>query len=110
MLKKRTHLSPDQPQAWQPEAVGLPDLPDLAEFLFCPVWPEDGSKRETGTVMIFVDDGRLKAVLTDRAQSLVAFLSVDQPLLLLDELNAQLGSDRLDWRVKKEWRPAGGKK
>jgi len=103
MLKRRTSVSASDPLSWSPAACGMPGLDALCEFLFCPVWPEDGSKRETGTIMWFADDGRLKVVITDRAQSLVAFYTIEEPVLMLDELNAALADDKLDWRIKKEW-------
>ena len=110
MLKKRTSLPLNNPEGWSPAACGLPGLESLTEFLFCPIWPEDGSKRDTGTIMLFADDGKLKAVITDRAQSLVAFFTISEPTLLWDELNEALLGDSLDWRVKKEWSPGNKKK
>lgn len=62
----------------------------------------DGGARKTSTLLLFVDAGMLKACLSDREESLVAFASAGSFNELLDALEGGLSHDSLDWR------PAGG--
>lgn len=66
-------------------------------FLCLEKWP-DGSARRTGTLLLFVDQGKLKACVTDRDAQLVAFVSGDSLPGLLDALERGLRDDTLDWR------------
>ncbi len=56
--------------------------------------------------MFFAEGGKLKACLVDRDQNLVAFVSADGWQLLLEAIEEGLQDGRLDWRAKKEWKPA----
>ena len=75
--------------------------PALQEFLCVAVWP-DGSSRTTGTITVFVDEGKLKACLNDRAQGLVAFRSAESVLGLFDQLEGLLRGTSGDWRRHRE--------
>lgn len=79
------------------------DFPTLSEFLRTVSWP-DGTSRETGTLLLFVQDGCLKACLSDRDAHLVAFASAASLGGLLAALERGLVADTLDWR-----RTAGAK-
>jgi len=74
------------------------DYPDLALFLWADQWPDTKAPRRTGTVTFFVEQGRWKACLNDRDQSLVAFATDNTFLGLLDVLDTGLEQDALDWR------------
>lgn len=72
--------------------------PTLWAFLADPAY-EDGTPRQTGTVMLFVEQGRLKAWVHDREQERTAFLTAACPEDLFAELNDGLEDDELDWRA-----------
>lgn len=78
--------------------------PALVEFLGSCSWP-DGQERRPGTLLIFLDEGRLKACLSDRAQGLVLFTTGDSVTGLIDAVEASLCDPRADWRRA---RPAPG--
>jgi len=58
----------------------------------------DGGARKTGTMLVFVDAGCLKACLSDREESLVAFVTSGSFEGLLDAMEGGLSHDSLDWR------------
>ena len=76
------------------------EYPALLEFLASTVWPE-GGVRQPGTLLVFVDEGRLKACLSDRAQGLVAFVSGCGLVGLLRAAEALLRDDTADWRAQR---------
>ena len=80
--------------------------PSLWAFLADPAF-DDGSPRTTGTVMLFCEQGRLKAWVHDREMERTAFLTARCPEDLFAELNDGLETDDMDWRstVRKQ----GGK-
>jgi len=83
-------------------------FPSVVEFLTVTEWgPEE--KRKPGTVLLFVDGGRLKCCLTDKDANLVAFTSLDSLSGCLAELEALLARDQLDWRQSKWMDQATGK-
>jgi hypothetical protein len=63
-----------------------------------PVW-EDGTTRVPGTLLIFSEQGRLKACLGDRDSESVGFVTLQGGLDPLDELEGALRDDRIDWRA-----------
>jgi len=76
------------------------NYPALYEYLTSTTYP-DGSKRETSTILVFVDDGQLKVCLNDRETSLMLWSSgesFEESLLVMDEL---LRSDNPPWRESK---------
>lgn len=81
-------------------------LPSLAEFLSETVW-EDGTARQTGTLMVFVEEGRWKGWLHDRDQGCSAFLSNTTLSNLLACLDTALAGDEVEWRPDRP-RPSGG--
>lgn len=82
------------------DAAELREFPRLLEFLTEPVW-EDGSPRQTGTILLFLDEGRLKACLAERSLGLVAFVTGPSLLGLLVEVEAVLRDGKADWRASK---------
>lgn len=73
--------------------------PCLFAFLVAETW-ETGEKRATGTLLVFVDDGKWKACLSDRDGGRVAFVSASTAKGLLDASEAGLDAGTLDWRRK----------
>lgn len=73
----------------------------LLEFLFAEAYP-DGTERKTGTLLIFADEGRLKACLSDRDQMLVGFVTGGSLMELLAAAEAALRQDSVDWRASRE--------
>jgi hypothetical protein len=76
------------------------DWPYLAAFLKDVTW-DDGTLRETGTMLIFVQEGYLKCCLNDRALDRSCFLCAPTLDVLFDLCETGLESDKLDWRAKK---------
>lgn len=69
----------------------------LLEFVGQEVWP-DGTHREPGTLLLFVEEGKVKACLSDRAQSLVMFVSGRGLLEAMDAAESSLRAGKADWR------------
>lgn len=88
-------------------AVAAQDFPEqlgaLGEFLTLTEW-EDGSKRATGSVTIFCEDGVLKACLSDKTDRCVAFVSGGSWCLLLNALEEGIREGTLDWRRSKPYK------
>lgn len=81
--------------------------PSLCEFLSSSQWA-DGSPRALGTLLVFLDQNRIKACLSDRDQGLVAFAvagSISELLLTCDRL---VSDPSTDWRAQKK-SPARGR-
>lgn len=77
--------------------------PALAEFLFRTVWEEDGTARVPGTVTLFGDGAWVKAVLSDKAQGLCAFTTLEAQEDILGEIDRAIVSTSTDWRPVKVW-------
>lgn len=88
-------------RAADPTPSELKRWPALLEYLTLAVL--DGSPRQTATVLTFCEDGRFKACFRDREAALIAFVSGDSLLGLLDAIEKGLATDRLDWRAEKVW-------
>lgn len=61
-----------------------------------------GSPRRTGTITVFSEDGRFKAVLNDRQSGSACFVTSDSALGLLDAAEVILADGKGDWRTKKK--------
>jgi len=79
------------------DVADLAVVPALAEFLVSARWP-DGSRRQPGSVTIFVDQGKLKAVMNDRDQGYVCFVTVGALQGLWEALESVLVDGDGDWR------------
>lgn len=89
-----------------PAGTTLAAFPTLWEFLTHTTWA-DASRRQTGTILLFVDSGTFKACLKDKNGSRVCFVSgngVDDVLLAVEH---GLDQDTLDWRPD---RPQAGRR
>jgi hypothetical protein len=84
----------------------LAAFPTLLEFLTLPSW-DDGSPRQLGTIILFVEGHVWKACLKDKNGPTVSFVTartLDDLLLSVEE---GLASEGLDWRPD---RPSGGRR
>lgn len=74
--------------------------PRLTEFLTATRW-EDGSERQTSTLMVLWEDGRWKGCLHDRAEERSGWISSRTWGDLLAALETALVEEDLDWRRRK---------
>lgn len=83
--------------------------PTVFQYLTDAVW-DDGSPRETSTLMLLVEDGWLKACLNDRAMGRSLWVTGDALADVLAALELHLASGSGDWRVKKPFGATGKRK
>lgn len=72
-------------------------FPALLEFLTASRWP-DGVPRQPGTLLMFFDQGKCKACLSDRDQSLVGFVTADGLADAILTVEHVLAAGEVDWR------------
>ncbi len=97
-VRKRGSVDEPPPPLWGIGGCAWADEhPFLAAFLSKTTY-EDSSPRKTGTLLVFVDQGALKACLSDRDVSEVAFISSGSFEALLDALEQGLREGELEWR------------
>lgn len=84
-------------------------MPSLWEFLAASHW-EDGAPRETGTILIFVEDAKIKACLCNRDSGHVGFVTSDTLEGLLRATEKALCDDKVDWRLSRSARQKPGKR
>lgn len=107
-------LSRPVPQAsGRPVAAELPpdggfQCPVLREYLCSATW-DDGTERETSTLLIFFADGVWKGCLSDRALERAGWGAGRTFSELLMTLERLLAEDRIEWRQKKPQGPRRGK-
>lgn len=100
-LKKRVVASDAvKSRALKIEAGDLKAFPALVDFLCAEEWP-DGSERKPGTLLLFMDQGKVKACLSDRDQGLVLFFTVPSLALVLEAADDVLKDGEADWRPAK---------
>lgn len=63
---------------------------------------DDGTPRETSSLMIFAGDGMLKAMLKDREAGLCLWVASDGLEKLLLVLEAALNDPQQEWRVDRQ--------
>lgn len=78
----------------------------LAEWLGICCLP-GGETRKTGTVLLFMEAGMIKACLHDREAGLRAFVSHASMAGLLDAIEGGLRTGQLEWRVDRGGGKAG---
>jgi len=83
--------------------------PCLVDYLSDVTW-DDGSARETATLMVLVEDGHLKACLNDRANGRSLWVAVGSFEEAMVALEGHLSGGTGDWRVKKPFGSTGRKK
>lgn len=72
--------------------------PTLWQHLTSLTW-DDGSVRQTSSLLIFAGDGLLKAMLRDREASLCLWVAADGIEKLLLVMEAALNDPQAEWRV-----------
>lgn len=77
------------------------EYPCLYEQLSCIVW-DDGSPRETSTLMVLCEQGVFKLGLNDRASLRSTWVSGDTLNAALEALESGLSSGRVEWRSKSQ--------
>lgn len=90
------------------EETGLTNFADCAIMSTRPALGEyltqckygDGSRRQTSTLLLFVEDGLLKACLHDRDLQRSLFVSGEDLDALLDRLESSLTSGTAEWRAR----------
>lgn len=75
--------------------------PALWEYLTLREWGPN-EPRDTASLLIFNDEGILKACVNDRDALRVAFVAAGSLTLLLSSLEAGLVADTLDWRLDRK--------
>jgi hypothetical protein len=106
MLRKPVHSTPSCADGGYCVEIQV-DYPTLADFLCQAFWEDETGKRTRrtpGTVVLFVEDGRLKACVNDKDLNRVAFYTFDGPDTFWKQLEGVMAADKLDWRK------GGGKK
>jgi hypothetical protein len=76
-------------------------LPNLCEYLITTQY-EDGTTRQTSTLLIFVDEGVLKLCLNDREVGRTCFVTAETFEAALKALDSGLKDDTVDWRTKRQ--------
>jgi len=76
--------------------------PTLFDYMFQTTW-EDGTLRQTATLMFFAEGVVLKGVLNDRAFARSVFVTSATFSGILDTLEEGLLRNNLDWRQRKNY-------
>lgn len=87
-----------------PSALVCPMLsttPRLVEYLVSDRFA-DGKKRQTSTLTLFLESGRVKAALNDRAEGCSLWVTAESVCKALDCLEAALEDGAPDWRYWKK--------
>lgn len=83
--------------------------PTLWEWLTSAKY-EDGAPRQTLSLTVFAEEGRVKACLSDRDNERVAFVTGDTMEGMLAAAERALRDDTADWRAsQKGWKGKGRK-
>ncbi len=75
--------------------------PVLWEYLSSEQW-EDGSARLTSTLLVFVEEGRVKVCLNDRAAQRKGWVTGVTPEAAFTALEASLAAGNIEWRMDKQ--------
>lgn len=87
---------PTEP-AWE-DPVFTRDYPSITSFLRDCTW-DDGTVRVPGSISLFCQMGTLKAAVSDKARSVIAFVSAPTWEELLALLEMGICNDSLDWKA-----------
>lgn len=68
---------------------------------------EDGSSRQTSSLVVFVEDGLVKVCLSDRDQERSAFAAGSCLLDALEAINVGLETNAIQWRRQRQQRKKG---
>jgi hypothetical protein len=101
-LQRRTKLSADGAVPSRLAPCGMAkDYPLVWEFLTKTRWGKD-DPRETGTMFVMMQDGLLKASLSDRDSDHVLWVAACSLTELFQVVEAALGDPGADWRVDRK--------
>lgn len=84
------------------DAAFRSSYPTLFDFLS--LQGMGGKARKTGTLTVFLADGKFKGSLNDREESYTGFASADSFTGLLEALDKGLKSGHLDWRPSRKFK------
>lgn len=101
LLRRASGGSAGRPFALGECPLVLQGAADLWAFLAEAVWAGTEEARELGTVLLFVEQGHVKALLNDKAQKIVAFTTLDPGEDLLTQLDMLVTEPSVDWRPSK---------
>lgn len=96
----RTVAATKRAGGFSPEKKVLDTYPGLMEFMLVETYG-DGKPRQLPTLMLFAEDGYVKACLNDRDLGRVAFVSAASVGGLFLSLEEGLQGSTLDWRPSK---------
>lgn len=102
-LRKRAegvHLGELQVEV-ERETAFAKQYPCLVDFIMMTAWPEDGSERKTGSLLVFVQDGHVKVRLVDNDADQVAFWAAGTLTGALQVVEEALESGTGDWRAQR---------
>jgi hypothetical protein len=99
--KPDTKMNGMKPEPLLEDSAFTAELPALSEHLIQTQY-DDGTHRQTSTLLIFVDGGVLKLCLSDREVGRSCFVSAATFEEALKKLDQQLADDTADWRVKRQ--------
>lgn len=77
------------------------DYPLLWSYLTQNKW-EDGTARQTASLLVFSDDGVLKGMLRDREAGLCLWVAGATVSGLFEAIEGSLGDPRADWRQDRQ--------
>lgn len=100
MVRKREKMDGESMRFSPGEDSILRNYRELSSYLADTKF-EDGTKRETSTLLLFVEDGQLKACLNDREEGATAWVSNNSLVGILEDLEAGLQDNTLGWRQSK---------
>ena len=80
--------------------------PTVWDYVVQSKW-DDGTPRETGSIMIFVQDGCFKGMLRDKDAGCVLWVAAPSIFGVLEAMEAAVSSPTADWRMDRQ---AGGGK
>lgn len=81
------------------------EYPCLSEYLLLRNF-DDGSERETATLLVFAAEGLWKCCLNDRAEEKTLWASGTTYSDALTALESMLSGGGAEWRRTKPWKPA----
>lgn len=97
---KRPESAAKTPEGSAPmvDAAFLKNFPTLVAFLADTKW-DDGTPRETGSLSVFIDQGRLKISVNDRDLNRSAYVTAEGLMEGLKTVERGLSADSLEWRL-----------
>ena len=99
-------VGPEKGVAWVAEDEEFrAEYPRIHEYLTTTAW-EDGSARETSTILLFAEGHQFKVCINDRSTGMAAFLTGDTIKEVLRSLDTDLEQERVNWRPTR----TGGRK